>query len=119
MVNHPNRSRRKKRVTTLLNAIADLHEGDLLEILELDRMRPHLMAEFGENDTFHIEDGNIVHTPGWPPPSKSLKHRVRTGEELARILEHHLMSILVAGELALPSCQKYRKGKQELGGRGF
>src|SRR6266567_4443949 len=96
---------RRRRIITLLNAISDLQEGDLLAVLELDRVTP--LMEFGENDTFQVgEDGKIVWTPGTPPPPKSLKHRARTGKDLARILEDHLNSVLVFGEVALPAVGK-------------
>ena len=108
----------RRRVTTLLNAIADLQEGDLLAVLELDRITP--LIEFGENDMFELgEDGKIVFMPGWPPAPRSLKDRARTGEDLARILEQHLMSALVLGEVKLMTYQKHNRGKKELGGRRF
>jgi hypothetical protein len=76
--------------------------------------------ELGENDTFQVgEDGKIVWTPGTLPPPKSLKHRAQTGKDLARILEDHLNSVLVFGEVAVPSIGKRRRGKKELGGVRF
>jgi hypothetical protein len=106
------------RVVALLNAISDLQEGDLRLALELDSQAP--MLEFGENDTFKIaQDGKIVWTPGSPPPEKSLRHRVQTGEELGRILEHHLLSVMIFGEAVLPSYKKRRRAKHEIGGRAW
>ena len=108
----------RRRVITLLNAIADLQEGDLLAVLKLDQVTP--LIEFGENDMFELgEDGKIVYTPGWPPAPRSLKDRARSGEGLGRILEHHLMSVLVLGEGQLMTYQKHKRGKKELGGRTF
>jgi hypothetical protein len=107
---------RRRRIITLLNAILDLQEGDLLAVLELDRVTP--LTELGENDTFQVgEDGKIVWTPGTPPPPKSLKHRAQTGKDLAHILEDHLNSVLVFGEVSVPSYKKRKRGKKELGGR--
>jgi hypothetical protein len=113
------KSRSKQmRVITLLNAISDLHEGDLQEVL-LDRLTP--LMEFGENDTFSLrEDGTVEHTPGSPPPPKSLKQRVQTDKQLGRILEGQLMSILIFGEgSSLLTVQKKPRVKLEMGGRHF
>jgi hypothetical protein len=108
----------RRRVIRLLNAIADLHESDLRSVLQLDRSTP--LIEFGENDTFQLrEDGKILHRLGYPPPPRSLKQRVQTGEALGRILEEHLSSILVFGEGRLITWQKPRRRKKELGGRTF
>jgi hypothetical protein len=108
----------RRRVIRLLNAIADLHEGDLRSVLQLDGSTPFI--EFGENDTFELrEDGKILHRPGYPPPPRSLKQRVQTGEALGRILEDHLSSILVFGEVNLITWQKHKRRKKELGGRSF
>jgi hypothetical protein len=108
---------RRRRVVALLKAISDLQKGDLLAVLELDELTP--LQEFGEN---HIiskgEDGRLVLTPGWPPAPKSLKHRARTGNDLATILEQKLVSILGIGEVFVPSYQKRRRGN-DLGGRAF
>jgi hypothetical protein len=41
-------AKRKKRVIALLNAISDLHEGDLHAVLELDKFTP--LEDFGPND---------------------------------------------------------------------
>ena len=109
-------SSRRRRVIALLNAIADLQEGDLLAVLDLDGFTP--MVEFGEKDRFEYKNGKIVVTPGWPPAPKSLKHRARTGKDLARILEWQLISTLGFGEARLTSYQKLRRGK-DLGGRVF
>jgi hypothetical protein len=98
---------RRSRVVALMNAISDLHEGDLLTVLELDRTIP--IYEIGPNDMFRLEDGRIIHVPGFPPPPKSLKQRVQTGEQLARILEQHLMEVLVLGEVNLASYKKERR----------
>ncbi len=107
----------KRRVITLMNAIADLHEGDLRAVLKLDRMTP--LREFGENDSFTLDkNGRVIHLPGFSPPRRSLKHRAHTGKQLARILEQHLMEVLTFGEVELPSYQRPRR-KNELGGRQF
>jgi len=110
-------STRMRRVTALLNAISDLRAGDLRAVLELDLVTP--LCEFGENDIFELnKDGKIVHIPGHPPPPKSLKDKVRTGERLARILENQLREIMAMGEGMLPSSRKNRRGK-DFGGRTF
>jgi hypothetical protein len=70
----------KRRVIALCKAISDLHHGDLLTILELDRVTA--MEDFGDNDMFTLEGNKVIHMPGSPPPPKSLKHRAGTGEEL-------------------------------------
>jgi len=102
-----------ERVITLLNAISDLREGDLLAVLELDRYTP--LIDLGDNDTFQLgEDGKIIHTPGFPPP-RSLMHRAATGADLARILEQHLEWVMAFGQAHLPVYQKRRR-KKELGG---
>ena len=78
------------------------------------------MVEFGENDTFKLdEDRMVILTPGFPPPQKSLKDKVRTGEALGKILEDHLMQILGLGEAALPTSRKRDRRSRELGGRRF
>jgi hypothetical protein len=106
----------RRRVVNLLNAISDLSEGDLLAVLELDSIVP--LREFGENDTFSLgQDGEFIHTPGWPPPPRSLMHRAQTGQDLSRILEHQLLSVLVFGEGMVPSHMKARRAKNEIGGR--
>jgi hypothetical protein len=90
----------------------------LRAVLKLDECTP--LIDFGDDDTFKLtDDGAIICTPGWPPPPKSLKHRARTGEALARILEHQLMSILSFGEGVLCTTRKVRRGDKELGGRRF
>jgi hypothetical protein len=49
----------KARVPNLSNAISDLHEGDLLEILKLDDSVP--IRDICENDTFELtSDGVLV-----------------------------------------------------------
>jgi hypothetical protein len=113
---HELKKTRRSRVIALMNAVSDLHEGDLLAVLKLDQVTP--MREFGENDRFTVDDGRVIHLPGFPPPRKSLKHRAHTGKHLARILEQHLMWVLTFGEVSLVSYQKRRR-KNELGGRGF
>ena len=66
----------RRRVITLLNAIADLQEGDLLAVLKLDQVTP--LIEFGENDMFELgEDGKIVYTPGWPPAPTDISRSAR------------------------------------------
>ena len=107
-----------ERVRNLLNAIANLCQGDLARVLELNQLTP--MRDFGPNDSFHLsEDKKLIVIPGFPPPPKSLKHRVRTGTELGRILESHLNIILSIGEATLSSTKKRRRSKKELGGRRF
>jgi hypothetical protein len=109
---------KRRRVVNLLNAISDLQEGDLLAVLHLDGIVP--LGEFGENDTFSLgQDGEVIHTPGWPPPPRSLKDRVRTGKDLSRILEHQLLSVLVFGEVEVPSYMKSERDEREIGGRSW
>jgi hypothetical protein len=113
-----NSTLRLRRVVALLNAISDLREGDLRSVLNLDGSVP--IFEVGLNDTFQLgDDGKIVLERGWPPPEKSLRNRVQTGEFLGRILEHHLLSVLIYGEAALPSYKKRRRAAGEIGGTAF
>jgi hypothetical protein len=91
---------KRVRVITLLNAIADLHEGDLREILKLDQTAPIAQHDHG---TFEWDD---------PGGALTRSDVVRTGEELARILEDHLKSVLICGEGSIES-------KKEFGGRRF
>jgi hypothetical protein len=103
----------RRRVVDLLDAIAKLHRGDLLAILGCTPL-----VEFGENDTFHLdENGQVVQTRVGPA-KRSLSHRVQKGEDLARILEAHLEAVLVFGEGVLPTIQR-RGRRNELGGRIF
>jgi hypothetical protein len=113
------KSRSKRmRVIALLNAISDLHEGDLHGVLTLDALTP--IMEFGEDATFSLrEDGTVAFTPRIPPAPESLKRRVPTGEQLGQILEAQLMSILVFGEGTLRTVQKKPKAQLEMGGRQF
>lgn len=112
------RRAKRSRVIALLNAISDLHEGDLSDVLELDRQTP--LKEFGENDTsMKLPDGTVEHTPGFPPPPKSLKDRVRTGKQMGQILEAQLTWVMVFGEVIIPSIQKKPRAQREMGGRQF
>jgi hypothetical protein len=109
---------KRARVTALMNAISDLNEGDLLTVLKLNQSTP--LIDFAPNDKFRLrEDGTVEHVRGFPPPSKGLKHRIRTGNQLGRVLEHHLMAILVFGEIALRNIKKEPRAKREIGGRHF
>jgi hypothetical protein len=106
----------RRRVVDLFYAIAKLHRGDLLAVLELDRCTP--LIDFGKNDIFQLDkNGKVIHTRVGPAP-KSLKHRAQTGADLARIMEEQLYSMLGFGEAFLPTVGKRRMGK-ELGGRAF
>jgi hypothetical protein len=82
---------RRRRVVTLLNAIADLRHGDLHAVLELDRYTP-------------LSDG--------------LNDGMRTGEALSWLLEDHLSHVLGFGEVGLDPDIRPRTGK-EIGGRRF
>jgi hypothetical protein len=71
--------------------------------------------EFGPDDVFHMEGDKPIHTPGPTPPPKLLKGRImRSGKDLAHVIEHHLEMIYVAGESRF---QVYKKKihKDELG----
>jgi hypothetical protein len=113
----PARKSAMQRVTALCQAIADLHHGDLRKVLELDTLVP--LEEFGENDIFKFADDgkSLIHIPIGPRP-KSLKHRARTGEQLAHLLEDHLVQVMSFGEVTLPSTQR-KPRRNELGGRIF
>ena len=102
----------KRRVITLMNAISDLHHGDLLTVLQLVPLE-----EFGPEDTFEVKEGKLIHTPGPTPPPKSLISRIRTGEALARILEQHLVEVMAQGQVVLRTTKKSKRG--QLGGRTF
>jgi hypothetical protein len=108
---------RRHRVITLLDAISNLHRGDLKNVLKLDDITP--LQEFGPNAMFALgEGGKIIVAPD-PSMPKSLKSKVTTGEELGRILENHLEQILSFGEAILATSQKERRGRNEIGGRRF
>ena len=107
----------ERRVIRVLNAIADLNEGDLWLALELDEMTP--LMEFGENDTFQLKDGRLLYTPGYPSPPGSLMHKAKTGKALGRMLEQLLLATLGFGEAKLISWQKRNRKQEELGGRRF
>lgn len=112
------RRSKRARVTALMNAISDLHEGDLLTVLDLNGYTP--LIDFGPNDKFSLrEDGTVAHVRGFRPPPKSLKHRISTGRQLGRVLEDHLMVVLVFGEGPLRSIKKEPRAKKEIGGRHF
>jgi hypothetical protein len=49
----------------------------------------------------------------------NVHHRQSLDEDLARILEHHLISILAIGEAMLKTYRKHPRKKKELGGRRF
>jgi hypothetical protein len=107
----------KRRVIALCKAISDLHHGDLLKVLKLNEYTP--LKDFAANDVFRLApDGkSLIHIPVGPRP-RSLKHRARTGEQLARILENHLVQVMVFGETELPTVQR-KPRRNELGGRVF
>jgi hypothetical protein len=105
----------ERRVRRLLNAISDLHEGDLVAVLELTAVTP--IIDFSDDDAFKLEDdGTISFIPTPGPRPKSLKHRVATGEQLGRILERQLIEVMALGEAILPSHRKSKR-KWALGGR--
>jgi len=108
-----------RRVVDLLNAIADLREGDLLAVLELDGCTP--LMDLGDDDTFKLDDdGRDVNIPGQFRPPKSLRHRVQTGQELANILLDHLSQVLGLGESVLPTLEKTPQQRStDFGGRRF
>ena len=86
----------RRRVVALLNAISDLHEGDLHAVLKLD------IASLYDPDIH----GDFLGT-------EALEFR----GDLGRLCEKHLMSVMVYGEVQLESDQKRRRAKKALGGR--
>jgi hypothetical protein len=110
--------KRRRRVIALLKAISDLHQGDLLSVLKLDVLAPNYLWQ---TYTFQMaDDGNAIFLiPGRPPASELAEHSVGTGEGLARGLEEYLVQILGFGEAVLPTYQKRKRAKQEIGGREF
>jgi hypothetical protein len=101
----------RRRVLNLLEATSKLHRGDLLAVLELDSFTP--LTE--RNEPFEPTEAGWV---GTRRAEELLRQRPRTGEELARILEGELESLLKFAQAALPTVQKRRR-RGELGGRAF
>jgi hypothetical protein len=97
-------AKRKMRVIALLNAISNLHKGDLHAVLELDSFIP--LWEFEDEEFEQV-----------PAVLKSLRDRLRRGEDLARIYEDHLMQIMCLGETMVTSYPKLKRAKGEFGGR--
>lgn len=106
----------KKRVIRVLDAISDLHKGDLRLGLDLDWVTP--LVEIGKNDLLELKDGRLVIIRAYPPPERSLRLKAQTGEALGRILEQHLVETLGFGEATLTTWRK-RNRTQQLGGRNF
>jgi hypothetical protein len=102
----------KRRVAAVLNAISNLHQGDLLAVLDLDEFVQGWHFDKGIVDEYFLnsQDGR--------ESIKSLKAQVQTGEQLGRLLEAHLIQVMVFGEVQLPSWGK-RRWKKALGGRRF
>jgi hypothetical protein len=86
---------RTKRVTDLLNAISDLKTGDLEAVLDCNSFGTSLVS--GAD----VSTGN----------------RPASGRRLANILQAQLHAIMTMGECDLPSFQKDRRVRSELGGR--
>jgi hypothetical protein len=131
----------KKRVIALLNAIGDLHEGDLKAVLESDGVvfeNLKTLWSAGQNDYICLDEDNpwkikvirgsrppakslrdraetgeqLGHViRGSPPTAKSLLDRAETGEQLGHILEQQLINLLAFGEWFLPSWGKDRGWK--------
>ena len=98
----------RRRVVDLLDAITNLHRGDLLAVLDLDSSTP--LIEFGEEDTFELgKNGQVVHTPVGPA-KRSLSHRAQTGEHLARILEAQLTAVMAFGQMELQTIRRGHGG---------
>jgi hypothetical protein len=88
---------KRERVVALFNAISNLHEGDLFEVLDLDRYGP-----MDEDDELHPR-----------------LHLARSGKELGGIFEVHLQSLYGFGEGVLPMESKESHGKTEFGAWRF
>jgi hypothetical protein len=78
----------RRRVVALLNAISDLHEGDLHAVLGLHALYDHEIY------------GDLVEFRG----------------DLGRLLEEHLATVMGYGEAALDHDQKRTRAKKALGG---
>jgi hypothetical protein len=89
---------RRKRVIALLNAISNLHHGDLLSVLHLGKYVPMDEEGLGDDPALHL---------------------ARTGEELNRIVEDRLETIYCFGECFLPMEGKDSHERNELGAWRF